>query len=378
MSGHRARPRITWALAGGVLAGLLACAPSAPCGLRQCDIRQPDCQRDNVRATACLRGREPVDFPVTVKSQQAYIAEAEQEAAAVTEAEREHFRTWQRGLALLGLGDPGRDADAVGGGAGGLGGGLLRSRRQGGDGHRRGPAAGFAAGGHRAGARGDARSAGPDRGARGLSRPLPRRPGPDAGVQVGDRGRGQRDRRPGGAGPVRRQRRRRRLGFGVRLLAKLVPAARAAFADAGVPGLGALSLSLRHAVRAGGLPGPGAGRAGRGLRAAARQRRPDPGGLRRLAARWRCLERGDGRSGGAAGAGALDLLRRRSAGRLGVDGVLRSADQPGRRARRRPGADPRAHLAARRPVQHPARPAAGSCWPPGGCASIRRRWPPSW
>jgi len=106
VSGHRARPCITWALAGGVLAGLLGCAPSAPCGLRQCDIRQPDCQRDNVRATACLRGREPVDFPVTVKSQQAYIAEAEQEAAAVTEAEREHFRTWQRGLSLLGLGDP--------------------------------------------------------------------------------------------------------------------------------------------------------------------------------------------------------------------------------------------------------------------------------
>jgi hypothetical protein len=96
-------------LAGVVLlaaASGLACAPSAPCGLRQCDIRQPECQRDNVRATACLRGQAPVDFPVTVKPQQAYIDEAEQEAAAVTEAEREHFRTWQRGLALLGLGDP--------------------------------------------------------------------------------------------------------------------------------------------------------------------------------------------------------------------------------------------------------------------------------
>jgi hypothetical protein len=84
----------------------LACAPGATCGLRQCDIRQPDCQRDNVRATACLRGQAAVDFPVTVKPQDVFIAEAEAEAAAVTDAEREHFRTWQRGLALLGLGDP--------------------------------------------------------------------------------------------------------------------------------------------------------------------------------------------------------------------------------------------------------------------------------
>ena len=59
-----------------------------------------------MRATACLRGQAPVDFPVTVKPQQVYIDEAEQEAAAVTDAERENFRTWQRGLALLGLGDP--------------------------------------------------------------------------------------------------------------------------------------------------------------------------------------------------------------------------------------------------------------------------------
>jgi hypothetical protein len=94
------------ALAMAALVAGLACAPSPPCGLRQCDIRQPDCQRDNVRATACLRGQQPVDFPVTVKSQEQFIAEAEQEAALVSEADRENFRTWQRGLALLGLGDP--------------------------------------------------------------------------------------------------------------------------------------------------------------------------------------------------------------------------------------------------------------------------------
>ena len=93
-------------IAGLVMAGGLACAPDATCGLRQCDIRQPDCQRDNVRATACLRGQTAVDFPVTLKPQETYIAEAEQEAAAVSEAEREHFRIWQRGLATMGLGDP--------------------------------------------------------------------------------------------------------------------------------------------------------------------------------------------------------------------------------------------------------------------------------
>jgi hypothetical protein len=88
------------------LAGLAACSPRPPCGLRQCDIRQADCQHDVVQAAACLRGQPAADFPVTVKPQAAYIAEAEMEAAAVSDAERESFRVWQQALSLFRLGDP--------------------------------------------------------------------------------------------------------------------------------------------------------------------------------------------------------------------------------------------------------------------------------
>ena len=286
--------------------GLCAAPRRAPCGLRQCDIRQPDCQRDNVRATACLRGQTPVDFPVTVKPQQAYIDEAEQEAAAVTEAERENFRTWQRGLALLGLGDP----DVT----------LTQSAREQAawvaayydpgtkavtviDG---GQPAGFTVGRHRCWC---TRRRTPCR-----TRPSAWTPsgaaspttGSHAGVEVRHRGRGQRHRGSGGAGAVRRQRRTTSPGARCSTTGRPGPASRrsarrcrrtwpgdtfpypygtpyvqAAYQAQSLAGLDAL-YAQPPASAAQVLAGYGSD----------------------AARRWR-LERGAGRSGGAAGAGAV-------------------------------------------------------------------------
>jgi hypothetical protein len=79
----------------------VACAPDPPCGLRVCDIREPDCQSMAAAAAACLRGVDPVAVPVKVVSRDEFIAQAA--ATPLTLEQEESFRRWNAGLAALGL-----------------------------------------------------------------------------------------------------------------------------------------------------------------------------------------------------------------------------------------------------------------------------------
>lgn len=81
----------------------LACAPQPPCGLRLCDIREAGCQQDIARATACLRGQQPVTVPIRVVKQADYLAAAEANSAGADEAA---FRRWLRAYSYFGLADP--------------------------------------------------------------------------------------------------------------------------------------------------------------------------------------------------------------------------------------------------------------------------------
>jgi hypothetical protein len=92
-----------------LLAAAGACVPEPPCGLRLCDIREPDCQRATADATACLRGLPPADVPIHVISQQRFLAEAV--ASGEGNVDRELFKRWMEGLLLFGL--AGRDVDVA-------------------------------------------------------------------------------------------------------------------------------------------------------------------------------------------------------------------------------------------------------------------------
>jgi hypothetical protein len=85
-----------------LLAALLAlgCA-GPPCGVRICDIRDPDCQRAVGQTAACLRGVEPVEVPMTIVAAQAYIDE--QVASATRDTDATEFGRRVSGLSLLDL-----------------------------------------------------------------------------------------------------------------------------------------------------------------------------------------------------------------------------------------------------------------------------------
>ncbi len=79
----------------------LGCAPDPPCGLKVCDIRQPDCQRAVASGTACLRGQAPADVPIRVVPLQQYLAESV--AAGEGNVDPVLFGRWMAGLSLFGL-----------------------------------------------------------------------------------------------------------------------------------------------------------------------------------------------------------------------------------------------------------------------------------
>jgi hypothetical protein len=106
VSGARAPAAVLAAL---LAAALLAagCTPEPRCGLRLCDIREPACQQDTARATACLRGDQDVTVPVKMITRAELQAQWQAEARAATAAEVEAFQLWQRALSQLQLGDAG-------------------------------------------------------------------------------------------------------------------------------------------------------------------------------------------------------------------------------------------------------------------------------
>jgi hypothetical protein len=85
-----------------LLLALAACGPTPPCGLRVCDIREPSCQQDTARATACLRGVAAVEVPIKVVKQADYLAAAEASSAG---ADVPGFQRWLRAYGYFGLAD---------------------------------------------------------------------------------------------------------------------------------------------------------------------------------------------------------------------------------------------------------------------------------
>jgi hypothetical protein len=95
-------PRATCLLAVALV--LPACAPEPPCGLRLCDIREPGCQREVGKATACLRGQPPAEVPIRVISQERFLAESV--AAGEGGIDGDLFKRWMAGLGLFDLASP--------------------------------------------------------------------------------------------------------------------------------------------------------------------------------------------------------------------------------------------------------------------------------
>jgi hypothetical protein len=86
------------------VAAALGCHDTGPCGLRRCDIREPDCQRRTAEAAACLRQVEPIPIAMTVVDRDAYIQS--EVSAPVDPEQKEQWTRTNVGLGLLGLGDP--------------------------------------------------------------------------------------------------------------------------------------------------------------------------------------------------------------------------------------------------------------------------------
>ncbi len=78
-----------------------ACGSPVPCGLRVCDVREPQCQQLVAASAACLRPGPPIAVPVNVIPRDVYIRQ--RTAAMVTPEEDAAFRGWNSGLALFGL-----------------------------------------------------------------------------------------------------------------------------------------------------------------------------------------------------------------------------------------------------------------------------------
>jgi hypothetical protein len=88
----------------GVVLALAACQGDGPCGLRRCDIRQPDCQARTAEGAACLRGVAPVEVTMSVVDRTTYVNR--EVTAPVTPQARETWRLTNQGLAMLELADP--------------------------------------------------------------------------------------------------------------------------------------------------------------------------------------------------------------------------------------------------------------------------------
>lgn len=98
--------------------GLLLCAlgvglfPSCepPCGLRLCDIRDPDCQRTTAQATACLNERPMVSVPMRVLPVEEFL---NQSSGPVSDEQIQAERRWNKALSLVGLAPPDLDPAAA-------------------------------------------------------------------------------------------------------------------------------------------------------------------------------------------------------------------------------------------------------------------------